>query len=119
MPENCELEMETMPVAQRLAELEGIIERARQTFVQAGLALLEIRDLRLYKESYKTFEHYCREPWQISRPRAYQLIDAAETVGTLSTNVDTPLPSSEGVARALTGLEPEEQCEVWTDAVED
>lgn len=39
---------------------------------------MTIRDNRLYRESHKTFETYCRERWNMSRPGAYQLIETAE-----------------------------------------
>ena len=52
-----------------------------------------------------SFEHYCRERWQFSRPRAYQLIDSAKVIENLSTTVDI----SERHIRPLTKLEPEQQ----------
>jgi hypothetical protein len=80
----------------RLDELEAIIERGVQTFVEVGEALMEIRDSRLYKQTHSSFESYLRERWRMSRPRGYQLIAAAE----LSTTVDSP-PKNEWQARAL------------------
>ena len=69
----------------RLRLLEQVIERGLTTFVEVGNALLEIRDSRLYKDSFSTFEDYCRERWGMSRPRAYPLIEAAEIMSNLST----------------------------------
>jgi hypothetical protein len=37
----------------RLAELEKTIARGKKTFVEVGLALAEIRDLRLYKRVFQ------------------------------------------------------------------
>ena len=92
----------------RLAECEQVIERGLGTFVEVGEALLEIRDSRLYRESHRTFEDYCRERWGMSRVRAHQLIDGADVVALLTT-VNTPTPASERVARELAPLadEPE------------
>ncbi len=59
----------------RLAELEGIIRNAG---LEAGTALMEIRDSRLYRESHADFKLYVKEVFGISRPRAYQLIDFAK-----------------------------------------
>ena len=101
----------------RLEHNEAIIEKGLNTFVDVGNALAEIRDGKLYRDTHGTFEEYCQERWGISRPRAYQFIEAAETVGLLSTMVDTP-PSSERQARPLTRLEPEEQIAAWQEAVE-
>ena len=35
--------------SQRLQELEKLIAKGQKTFVEVGLALAEIRDMRLYK----------------------------------------------------------------------
>ena len=51
----------------RLAELEKTIARGKKTFVEVGLALAEIRDLRLYKLEYGGFEEYCRKKWGWTR----------------------------------------------------
>lgn len=40
----------------RKHELEQVIERGLQTFVEVGNAIREIRDSRLYKDEYGTFE---------------------------------------------------------------
>lgn len=66
--------------ASQLAKCEKAIEKGLGTFVEVGQALLDIRDGKLYRASYKTFESYCKERWDISRPRAYQLIEGAKTV---------------------------------------
>ena len=63
--------------SQRLEELEKTIARGKKTFVEVGLALAEIRDLRLYKREYSGFEEYCRKKWGWSRQHAYRLIEAA------------------------------------------
>jgi len=79
--------------------------------------LLAIRESKLYRQEYGTFEEYCQDRWNLSRPRAYQLIDAAAIAGRLSTIVDI-LPATESQARPLTQLEPEEQAVAWQQAVE-
>lgn len=104
--------------ADRLAELEITIAHGLTTFVEVGAALAEVRESRLYRAEHPTFEDYCRVRWGMSRPRAYQLIEAATVVGGLSTTVDTPLPATESQARSLTKLPPEQQREAWSEAVE-
>lgn len=105
----------------RLASCETRIERGLATFVEVGEALLEVRDGRLYRAEHGTFEGYCRDRWGLSRPRAYQLIEAAEVSSAVSTNVDTPAPSSEAVARELAPLrsDPPRLREAWSQAVEE
>ena len=99
-----------------LQRCESVIETGFQTFVEVGSALLKIRDDRLYRSSHGTFENYCSERWELSRPRAYQLIEAAKVVGNLSTIVDKP--SLESQARPLATLPAEKQPIAWKAAVE-
>jgi phage N-6-adenine-methyltransferase len=88
-----------------------VIERGLATFVEVGLALLEIRDSRLYRGTYSTFAAYCRERWGFSDRRARQLVDAAE--------IGTTVPiANEAQARALAPLrrDPEAMHKAWTEA---
>jgi hypothetical protein len=100
-----------------LEECEAIIERGLQTFYEVGAALLRVRELRLYRIEHSSFEAYCAERWGISRPRAYQFIEAAEVRSNLSTIVDT-LPMTESQARPLARLEPDQQREAWQQALQ-
>jgi hypothetical protein len=98
----------TADEAARLAELEARIKRG---FQEVGLALREIRDARLYRETHPTFEGYCRERWDFSDRRARQFMDAAE-IGTM-----VPV-ENERQARALAPLKDDEKAvlEVWGNA---
>ncbi len=102
----------------RLAALEQTIERGLQTFVDVGTALLEIRDSRLYRQTFGTFEEYCRERWGFTRMRASQLINAAEVMGNLDVNNCLHLPATESQTRPLTGLSIDLQREAWQRAVD-
>jgi hypothetical protein len=82
-------------------ELEATIEAGVRTFVDVGLALLEIRDTRLYRASYPTFDAYCRERWAFSRVRAHQLIEGAEVAGLL-TVVNSVPPTTAPTTTAIT-----------------
>lgn len=99
------------PSTLSLPELERVIERGQQTFIEVGRALLEIRDRRLYRETHTTFEAYCRERWGWSRHHANRHIDAA-----LVTDALVPTgtkPENEAQARAmLDRLDPEEREQV-------
>jgi hypothetical protein len=103
--------------AQELQACEAIIARGLNTFIEVGTALLAIRDQRLYRATHKSFEDYCHDRWQMGRSRSYQLIDAAQVAGNVSTIVDTPKPTHESQLRPLTSLEPQEQRSAWTQAV--
>jgi len=103
----------------RLDQCEAVIARGLRTFAEVGAALMTIRDQRLYLASYATFENYCQERWKFSRPRAYQLIDAAR----VSPMVDTrglPAPANERQARELAPLldDPDELRDVWEETLE-
>jgi phage N-6-adenine-methyltransferase len=103
-------------VTDRLLECERVIERGLNTFVEVGAALLEIRDSRLYKDGYSTFEDYCRERWGMARNYANKMIAASEVVANLGTNV--PIPVNEAQVRPLVGLPKEKQFDVWQQVVE-
>ena len=96
--------------------LELKVERA---FVEAGAALRQLRDKRLYRSTHKNFEDYCRERFNFQRSHSYQLIDAASVVDNLSANGGQVMPTNERQVRPLTKLKPDEQCEVWRQAVEE
>lgn len=108
---------------ERLAELEGVIQRNLQSFYEVGRALMEIRDNRLYQHKngggYETFEAYCKETWDFNRAHAYRLMDSAKVIEVLSPIGDMK-PTTESQARPLTRLNdnPEKQREAWTRAVE-
>ena len=104
--------------AEALAAHEATIERGLKTFVEVGGALLAIRDARLYRAEYGTFEEYCRERWQMSRIHAHRMIASAGVVTNLLPIGNTPPPASEAQARPLTVLPPEEQPAIWQAAVE-
>jgi hypothetical protein len=99
-----------------LEQLEGVIQKNIGAFYEVGRALMEIRDKGLYRDvlGYDTFEAYCKGRWDLSRPRAYQLIDAVEVKNNLSTTVDIP----ERQIRPLAKLQPEQQRTAWQKAVE-
>ncbi len=99
-----------------LAEHEAVIERGIQTFYKVGMALADIRDRKLYRSDYGTFEEYAEKRWQMSRPRAYQLIEAAAVV---STTVDTglPAPKNERQARELGRVPESQRAEVWGETL--
>lgn len=66
----------------RLRECEKTIEKGLATFIEVGEALAEIRDKRLYRDSHKTFQAYCKDRWGHNKEWANRLISAADTVQT-------------------------------------
>lgn len=107
-----------------LATQEKIITAGVKTVFAVGEALRIIRDGKLYRDSHPTFEDYCREKWNLSRPRAYQLAEQSETVKDLSTMVDKRqknpvIPQNERQIRPLSGLPKEEKQAAWKEATKD
>ena len=92
--------------------------RVERTFYEAGVALRELRDKRLYRSTHRTFEKYCRERFRFQRSHSYQMIDAAGVVENLSAIGGQILPTNERQVRPLTRLEPAQQLEAWQVAVE-
>ena len=108
---------EALTVIERnnLVELEETIQKHLSAFYEVGFALMQIRDNRLYRETYATFEEYCREKWHFSKTHANRLISSAEVADNL-----TPMgviPQSERSIRPLSPLPPQEQREVYQEAV--
>jgi hypothetical protein len=108
-----------IPARDELAYLESIIERGRQTFIEVGTALMEIREKGLHKtDGWDTFEDYCRERWGFSRFYAHRLIEAAEVANDVLPTGN--VPKSERQARELARLpDPESRREVWQQVVAD
>lgn len=76
-------------------------------YYDVGNALLDIRDHRLYREHYASFEEYCQQRWQMSKTHANRLISASVVVENL-----TPIgviPANEAQARELAKHEPDDQ----------
>ncbi|WP_375512099.1 hypothetical protein [uncultured Nostoc sp.] len=98
--------------------LEQKVERA---FVEAGKALIELRDRRLYRSTHKTFDEYCLDRFGYNHSRSYQLIDAAIVLENLQKcpQIVDIFPTAEGQVRPMTKLKPQEQQEVWLMAVEE
>jgi len=131
-----EVEGTTLAIVEDLEELTPDEERERhrlelrveRAFYEAGAALRELRDRRLYRSTHKTFEEYCQYRFGYHRRHSYQLINAAAVVenlcaisaqtdlGTKNTQI---LPTSEYQIRPLTKLEPVEQLITWQQAVEE
>ena len=114
--------------------LERKVERS---FVEAGKALLELRQRKLFRSTHSTFDDYVRERFGMQRAHSYRLMDAAVIVKNLeekclplgdipSNRIDSYkmspigrqiLPTNERQVRPLSKLNPNEQAEAWSEAV--
>lgn len=94
---------------------EGVIRQWLESFVEVGNALARIRDARLYRAEFATFEDYCTKRWNLSRSYVHRICEAAETVNLLPIGNK---PQTESQARPLSAVPKEERAEVWQRVVE-
>lgn len=91
-----------LTASSRLRELETIIEKGQAEFIAVGQALAEIREKKLYRPEYKTFDVYCQERWGFGASRARQQIRAAQfATQIVSVTTGNTAPQTEREARRL------------------
>lgn len=108
----------TVTEKNRLSAAESDIEHGGRLMVTA---LATIRDERLYRGEYDTFEAYCRARWGIGRNYVNKIIRRDEVVKNLT---DAGLGTnctqmSEGAARQVADLPAEKQVEIVKKATAD
>lgn len=100
-----------------LVELENTIQRNLATFCEVGFALMQIKENKLYRENFATFEEYCRDKWGITKTHANRLIISARITDNLAPIGVIPL--SESVIRPLARIkDPDRQREAYQKALE-
>jgi hypothetical protein len=100
-----------------LVECEQAIERNKLGFIEAGAALLKIRDGKLYRSTHSTFAAYCQERLKFSDRRARQIMDAVEVAESVKSGTRVPL-LTEKTARELSSVPAGERADVLTEAAE-
>lgn len=99
----------------KYSNCKDTIKSGLKSFIEVGDALLELRESKLYREEYGTFEECCDIEFGISRPRAYQFMASSDVAGNLSTMVDKA-SLNERQLRPLTSVPAEKQGEVFQAA---
>ena len=92
---------------------EERIEKGKSAFVSVAASLLAIRDERLYRSEFATFEDYCQKRWGFTRRYADQVIGSAEATKQLPADLRT-IVLTEGVAREVAKVAPTRRVEVIT-----
>lgn len=130
------------PVVKRLSATEQQRLTVYEAAVEAGfgsqnaqiLALVQIRDERLYRAEYGTFDTYCERRWGKSASRMNQLIQAAKVVKNLTEGPGQQvgqdgqsqaqddqlvgqLPNTKQAVELARLDDPEDQREVWAEVV--
>lgn len=101
----------------QLEKCEDVLRKGLGTFFEVGQALLTIREARLYREKFSTFEAYCHQRWAISRNYAWHLMGAAERVRLLPDDAKTPRPANECQVRPFLKLEVEAFPKAWEQVI--
>ena len=106
-------EYSTSILKSRSEELRLLEEDVKKGMGIAGSALKRIRDKKLYKAEFKTFEKYCQDRFKISKAHAYRLIDFAKTCEAIQ---EDPGAIPEKITRPLAKLPDDEaKREVWQE----
>ena len=110
--------IETAKLENAECSIADNIESVRKAGDIVGRALAMIRDEKLYREEFFTFEEYCQARWGFTRQRASQLIGFVAIKDDCKPLVDTT-EMNERNTRPLKALpEPEQQAEAWQEAVD-
>ena len=119
---------EIQRIPRTLKDNEAVIKRGLTQVWEVAAALADIREQKQYLEAgHKTFDEYCETRWNFTRQYATSLIRGVSVVENLNNNMDktetvvSVLPETERQTRAIREAtkDPDEQAEVWTQAVED
>lgn len=104
---------------QQFERCERVIEKNMLNVVEFGQALATIRDLKLYREQFTTWEEYVFRRWEIKARTSYQYITAFEVYENVRNCAQTELlPSNEYQLRQLARLDDFHRAEAWLKAVE-
>ena len=100
---------------QILKSCEEIINQGLETFYVVGRALMTIRDERLFRVEYSSFDEYCRERWDLTRRHGDRCIRATHVVDHISPTA--VMPTREALVRPLLRLPQVRWKEAWEEAV--
>jgi hypothetical protein len=99
---------------QRLQQYESTIQH---NLLEIGLALQDIKESRLYRETHPSLEAYVRDRFNMSKTHAYGQIAAANVIKNLEGKVAL-LPQNERQCRPLSTLSPYQQQQAWQEVID-
>src|SRR6476659_7184530 len=91
-----------------------VVRTGASAIVESGRALTLIRDKRLYRERFPSFEKFVDFEFRMSKSYAYRLISGFKEVESLAGTIK---PSSEAVVRELKKVPRPSKQEVWNRAL--
>jgi len=90
--------------------LEKQIEDNYNAAFVLAAALAQIRDQKLYRAEYKTFDEYCKNRWQYSPSYCYRLLETNSVMADLKEFEDSEVyPRNEAQARVFVDLDKEDR----------
>lgn len=103
----------------QLEELEKIIHDNLESSFKLADALREIRDSKLYRLEYKTFDEYCKKRWEYGRSYCSRLCDVSEVLDDLGESQAVVVPKNEAQARLYVNLEKDERIQLAEKVAEE
>jgi hypothetical protein len=86
-------------------QLEKVIERGIQQFLEVGLALSELRSKRLYRVTHPTFEAYVKDRFGLARSTVDGVIRSDQTAQSLlNSGIELAPNTPEAVVRPIAAL---------------
>ena len=98
-----------------LRQYEATIHAGLANFIAVGTALSAIKQERLYRETHRTFEAYCRDTFGLSRSTAYQKQDAALAYQSVSAIADISQVNEYQMRQLAMLKTPEERQRAWQE----
>src|SRR3954454_22848915 len=116
---NCIQEL-TVQERSALARCKATLKRNLQACCEVALALREVRDRRLYRETHRTFEEWVEAEIGQTVSRAHQCIRALEVREALK-SVTVTLPETDAQAQPLATLRqnPDKRRAAWAEVVQE
>jgi hypothetical protein len=104
----------------RKKELVKVVKDGLNKFIEVGMALVELRDKKLYRNTHETFERFVNDSFSIGIRYAQMLMKGTKTVENLKTRTQVRLPESERQVRPLSEFDndPDTQAKLWKRAVQ-
>jgi hypothetical protein len=102
----------------KYSNCKEIITSGLQSFIDVGDALADLRDGKLYREEYSTFEECCDAEFGITPSYARRLVAATGVIENLKSVPIGTIPENEAQARPLVGLPADKQAEAFKAATD-
>jgi hypothetical protein len=88
---------ESLSDAERLAELEAVVQAGLEHYVSVGRALGEIHDRELFRSTHDTRKGYLCDRWNLSESRGFSLIYSAQVADVLEQAGEAPQASEDAL----------------------